>query len=418
MNKFYNIYNDKEINDAMNNKYLLNFKYKLNDKIYISKKYGIVIRNLNEIENDILSESLILKIYKILSLFKNTKQIFDDKKLQEIKSTYLKQFTDFNDQTIIAYDLEGVEQNNLFDKIIIIIKDNINNIDSKNIENISKKIANQYLENCIVLYSEKEKSIYNLINRCANYNNEDIDLFDKYDDFIFKYIELWNSLNFNQYNYFGIKVNNFTTKLDLIINLFDLEKMEIFDECIKIFDSPIMIDIDDEVLFYFIINRFYSCYYMDNNNRILLYFSLLELLLSHKPSCKNDSSISMQLSNNIIICSKKYNQIEISEKEIRELYNYRSLLIHGNFNKIHKALQKIKKFDFAKRLIVELEIEEFVEDDFFMVNLLRIRMLEIFSFIYKIYCIDKLYVEKLKMKRSRSCILDKIKYLFIGGKYE
>lgn len=417
MNKFYNIYNDKEINDAMNNKYLLNFKYKLNDKIYISKKYGIVIRNLNEIENDILSESLILKICKILSLFKNTKQIFDDKKLQEIKSTYLKQFTDFNDQTIITYDLEGFEHDNLFDKIIIIIKDNINNIDSKNIENISKKIANQYLENCIVLYSEKEKSIYNLINRCTNYNNEDIDLFDKYDDFIFKYIELWNSLNFNQYNYFGIKVNNFTTKLDLIIDLFDLEKMEIFDECIKIFDSPIMVDIDDDVLFYFIINRFYS-YYMDNNNRILLYFSLLELLLSHKPSCKNDSSISMQLSNNIIICSKKYNQIEISEKEIRELYNYRSLLIHGNFNKIHKALQKIKKFDFAKRLIVELEIEEFVEDDFFMVNLLRIRMLEIFSFIYKIYCIDKLYVEKLKMKRSRSCILDKIKYLFIGGKYE
>lgn len=417
MNKFYNIYNDKEINDAMNNKYLLNFKYKLNDKIYISKKYGIVIRNLNEIENDILSESLILKICKILSLFKNTKQIFDDKKLQEIKSTYLKQFTDFNDQTIITYDLEGFEHDNLFDKIIIIIKDNINNIDSKNIENISKKIANQYLENCIVLYSEKEKSIYNLINRCTNYNNEDIDLFDKYDDFIFKYIELWNSLNFNQYNYFGIKVNNFTTKLDLIIDLFDLEKMEIFDECIKIFDSPIMVDIDDDVLFYFIINRFYS-YYMDNNNRILLYFSLLELLLSHKPSCKNDSSISMQLSYNIIICSKKYNQIEISEKEIRELYNYRSLLIHGNFNKIHKALQKIKKFDFAKRLIVELEIEEFVEDDFFMVNLLRIRMLEIFSFIYKIYCIDKLYVEKLKMKRSRSCILDKIKYLFIGGKYE
>lgn len=417
MNKFYNIYNDKEINDAMNNKYLLNFKYKLNDKIYISKKYGIIIRNLNEIENDILSESLILKICKILSLFKNTKQIFDDKKLQEIKSTYLKQFTDFNDQTIITYDLEGFEHDNLFDKIIIIIKDNINNIDSKNIENISKKIANQYLENCIVLYSEKEKSIYNLINRCTNYNNEDIDLFDKYDDFIFKYIELWNSLNFNQYNYFGIKVNNFTTKLDLIIDLFDLEKMEIFDECIKIFDSPIMVDIDDDVLFYFIINRFYS-YYMDNNNRILLYFSLLELLLSHKPSCKNDSSISMQLSNNIIICSKKYNQIEISEKEIRELYNYRSLLIHGNFNKIHKALQKIKKFDFAKRLIVELEIEEFVEDDFFMVNLLRIRMLEIFSFIYKIYCIDKLYVEKLKMKRSRSCILDKIKYLFIGGKYE
>ena len=68
-------------------------------------------------------------------MFKNTKQIFDDKKLQEIKSTYLKQFTDFNDQTIITYDLEGFEQDNLFDKIIIIIKDNMNNIDSKNRNN-------------------------------------------------------------------------------------------------------------------------------------------------------------------------------------------------------------------------------------------------------------------------------------------
>ena len=62
MKKFHDIYSKSEIEKAMKNKYLIFFKYELDDKVYISKKYGIVIRNINKIENDILSQSLIYKI--------------------------------------------------------------------------------------------------------------------------------------------------------------------------------------------------------------------------------------------------------------------------------------------------------------------------------------------------------------------
>ena len=417
MKKFHDIYSKSEIEKAMKNKYLIFFKYELDDKVYISKKYGIVIRNINKIENDILSQSLIYKINEILSLFEKLDYIYNENKVEEIKKSFLKKYTDFDNKTIISYNLDGNEYYDLFDKIIFIIKENIDKIVSTNIEIVSKNIANIYLKNCIVLYSEKEELIYKIISDCTNYSIEDIDDFDKYDDFILKYVELWNSINFKQLNYYGIKVNNFNTKISSIINLFKLENMELYSEFVEVIKSPVQIDLENEKLFYFIINRFYSCYYMDDNSRILLYFSLLELMITRKPRGIKDISIIEQLCRNIILCSKKYPQINISEKEIKELYNYRSLLVHGSLTKTHKSLCKIRKYNFAKVLINDLDISEFANDDMFITDLVRIRTHEIFSYIYKIYCTDNQFIEKLKLNDKKS-FLKKIKMLLLGGKYE
>ena len=396
MKKFYEIYTSEELRNAMNNKYLVRFKYKLDKKVCISDKYGIVIRNINKIENDILSQSLASKIYRIISQFKNIDYIFDYEKTEEIKENYLKQFTDFNSLLIIPYDIDGYEQYSMFDKIVTIIKENIGSISSKDNNDISEKIANKYLENCIVLYSEKEELIYKLISSCTNYSKEDIDDFGRYDDFIFKYLELWNALNFSQQEYLGFTIETFTTRLETVIDLLQLENTSFFHEYDKALKNPFKVDLDDDTLFYFILNRFNADYYLDNNNKILLYFSLLELMLTHK-QCDITDSISNQLSENITLCSKRYEQIDISKKEIKELYNYRSLLAHGNFKDIHKSLKKIKKFSFAKDLTKKLGFEEFEEIDYFTIDLVRIRVLEIFSYIYKIYCSDKAYIDGLKI---------------------
>ena len=348
-------------------------------------------------------------------MLEKLEHIYDDNKINEVKENYLKNYTDFNNQTIISYDLEGSEYYSQFDKIIEIIKEQYDKIDSKNVEVISKKVANTYLKNYIVLYSEKEELIYKVINDCTNYSEEDIDDFDTYDDFILKYIELWNSINFKQYNYFGIKIYNFSTRISTFINFSRLDNMELYKECISVFKSPIQIDIENDKLFYFIINRFYSCYYMDDNSRILLYFSLLELIITRKPSGINDVSINEQLCKNIISCLKKYPEINISEKEIKELYNYRSLLVHGNLTKTHKALSKIKKYAFAKELIQELDLYEFTDDDLFITDIIRIRSREIFSYIYKVYCIDKDFIEKIKKSNKRS-FLKRIKMMIARDK--
>ena len=68
MKKFYDKYSREEIFTALNNKFLLVYKCKIDNPIYISSKYGIIMRNINDIELDVLPDSIAAKAYRILSL--------------------------------------------------------------------------------------------------------------------------------------------------------------------------------------------------------------------------------------------------------------------------------------------------------------------------------------------------------------
>ena len=63
---------------------------------------------------------------------------------------------------------------------------------------------------------------------------------------------------------------------------------------------------------------------------------------------------------------------------------------------MHKLLCKIRNNEYIREMIKELEFEDFVNDDFFIIDMVRIRVLELFKYVYKIYCIDKSYIDSLK----------------------
>lgn len=395
MKKFYEIYSKQEILSVLENKFILKYKYKLKNDVCVSKKYKIFIRNINEIEIGVLSDSLTFKIFKILSMLECVTELFDDEKIRIIRKKYLTNITNFSDNTIIRYDLDGSDEYDIFDKVIKIIKKYNKYINLNDIEKSSRKISKLYLADALVLYSDNEEEINKLILKNTKYTLEDIYDFTLYEDFIYRYIELWNAINFNQHTSLGIKIVSINTHLNTILDLWDIKKYDLYDECLKVFELPKQIDIDNDLLFYFIVKRFPSGYYLDDNNKILLYVSLIELLLTHKQKGKDDSIIS-QLRSNLLLCVDKYKKITISKKEINLLYEYRSILSHGNFEKIHEVLRKIKKLDFAKELIKELDYEEMIKFDSFVVALIRIRTLELFSFVYQIYCKDSLFIDNLK----------------------
>lgn len=406
MDKFCEEYNQKELLENMNNKYLLFFKHKIDNEILISSKYEIVIRNVNKIEKYILAQALSKRICEILKLSKKLTDFLDEEKIRKIQHDYVKKFYDYDENTIISFDSDGYNFNVTVNKIIEIITMYINDfINETDYEMISKKIAYNYLENFIVLYSKNDKKIYQLIKENTSLEFDDIDWHGRYDEFIFKYFELWNAINFEQHQYLGIRIKSFNTRLKTILDIRVLEEMEIYNECIAIFKKTNFIDIENEKLLYFIIDKFNSDYYLNTDNKILLYFSLIELLITHKPKNKRDSIVK-QLKKNIVCCMNRIQECKsfninnfISEKEIGLLYDYRSILVHGEFKESKRTLKKLEKQKYFQEFIARYKIidDEFKESS--LIDIVRSRVLEIFSCIYKLMVFDDKFVSNLKASK-------------------
>ena len=324
----------------------------------------------------------------------------------------MKRATEFDIKTPIIFDLDGNELYDIYKKIFDIISDNYDFIDLDNKYNSAMKITNKYLSSLIVIYSEDINSIYDFIKNNSDISEELIE--DHYDDFIYKYIDFWNSINFKQYNYLGIKLCKFKTKLKSYLFISDLSKSNFCNECLGVFKNPIDIQVYDNKLLYLIVSRFNPMGYMDDNNRIVLYWSLLEMLLTHKPNDNYiDDTIQKQLTRNITDCFQKYGVNKISKKEIRLLYDYRSVISHGEFLEIDKILNKIKKLNFINELKDALAIEDDLKKGD-IVDIIRIRLLYIYSTIMKSYFNDYKYIVNLKEYRiKKKIIVDIIKNIFI-----
>ena len=137
------------------------------------------------------------------------------------------------------------------------------------------------------------------------------------------------------------------------------------------------------------------------------------MLLTHKPNDNyiNDS-IQKQLIRNITHCFQKYGANEISKKEIRLLYEYRSIISHGELFEIDKILNKIKKLNFINELKDSLSIEDNLKKGD-IVDIIRIRLLYIYSTTMKLYFKDYKYIVNLKEYRvKKRSILNVIKNIF------
>ncbi|MBQ3475606.1 MAG: hypothetical protein IJH20_05495 [Bacilli bacterium] len=412
MSNYFKNISDKDAYDILRNKFFFNYKYKLKSKITISEQFKLVARNINNDEIEILGKSMIEKINDIFMFINSKEDFYDNNKKNKAFQSYLKRATEFDIKTPIIFDLDGNELYDIYKKIFDIISDNYDFIDLDNKYNSAMKITNKYLSSLIVIYSEDINSIYDFIKNNSDISEELIE--DHYDDFIYKYIDFWNSINFKQYNYLGIKLCKFKTKLKSYLFISDLSKSNFCNECLGVFKNPIDIQVYDNKLLYLIVSRFNPMGYMDDNNRIVLYWSLLEMLLTHKPNDNYiDDTIQKQLTRNITDCFQKYGVNKISKKEIRLLYDYRSVISHGEFLEIDKILNKIKKLNFINELKDALAIEDDLKKGD-IVDIIRIRLLYIYSTIMKSYFNDYKYIVNLKEYRiKKKIIVDIIKNIFI-----
>ena len=407
-------YSQKELLENIYDRYILNLKFKINGEICISEKFGIVIRNINEIENHTLATPLVRVIKNILMLTENLNDFIEPEKVKTIHEKYVKELTEFDDNTIIKMDIDGYDKYLEIKNIIQIITENISDyISEKDKTLVAENIVGKYLEQFIILHVKKSYEIVQFIKNNSRFDEEQIELYGLVNEFIYKYIELWNAINFKQIEYLGIKISDFNNKLDNLLDHRHNENSALSKEFINILKNIWCVDIIDEKIMYYITNRFYEN--VLDENRILLYFSLVELLISHKPKNSKDSIIS-QLTNNITQCMNEMKKIDcdneelnITTKEIKLLYEYRSILVHGNFNKEKEILKKLEKIDFFKKYKKILNVEDDELKEMFLVSIIRIRTLNIFSTIYKMCIIDDKYVKSIKNKTIKNSLIQYIK---------
>ena len=407
-------YSQKELLENVYDRYILNLKFKIDGEICISEKFGIVIRNINEMEKYILATPLVRIMKKILKLTENLNDFLEPEKVKTIHEKYVKELTEFDDNTIIKIDIDGYDKYLEIKNIIQIITENISDyISEKDKTLVAENIVGKYLEQFIILHVKNSYEIVQLIKNNSRFDEEQIELYGLVNEFIYKYIELWNAINFKQIEYLGIKISDFNNKLENLLDHRHSENSALSKEFINILKNIWCVDIIDEKIMYYITNRFYEN--VLDENRILLYFSLVELLISHKPKNSKDSIIS-QLTNNITQCMnemKKFDydneELNITTKEIKLLYEYRSILVHGNFNKEKEILKKLEKIDFFKKYKEILNVEDDELKEMFLVSIIRIRTLNIFSTIYKMCIIDDKYVKSIKNKTIKNSLIQYIK---------
>ncbi len=169
-----------------------------------------------------------------------------------------------------------------------------------------------------------------------------------------------------------------------------LQDFEVFKENISELDNLRLFfdDYNRNILmeFSFIINTIERG--LLNDKLILIsYVTVLEFLLTAKPDSSGyDESVTRQFIKNVMTClaiSIEMTEDEFNDlkKELREIYDYRSNIVHGNFEKIENNLKKLFKFQFYKNLREEINFYEsklptdntyLVEDRFIIIRLMQV----------------------------------------------
>ena len=398
-------YSVEDMFSSFDNKFILSYKCKLKNEILISSNFEIKLRNINQIELDVIKQVLLRRILNIFDCFDEI-VVNDENDLKLMKESFFEIFNEGYSKYIFL-DLDHFDDGMLIERIFGIMKENIScfNLSFDKYE-IAESIVDNYFSDCIIVYSSNEKSIYDFISKSENISDDDIEEFDIYDEFIFSYFELWNLINFKQEQYLGVGLRKKNMSIRDLLYLETLDEdsktSEEYIEANKVLNNPISIDFDfkklyQEELFWFIIKKF-SHRYVGNTNKFLLYVSIIELLITHKqnPDNKNDS-IKKQLGIKLIEC---YNRVgrKIGLSEIGHIYDYRSDLLHGNFKEAKKDLNKLKKEEYFINMFNNFYSENFNFSNADVLDILRIRTREILSIIYKLHCTNFTFINELKKK--------------------
>jgi len=304
---------------------------KLEKEIKISNVFPIYIKNPSNLELEYLKMENYKKIFSIISIFPNLTYLFETEECLNDPKYYA-----FERQ---IYDIRSLYRKNKNTKIEEYVKNN------------DIKAFCDYLihlkENMIVIEVKDWK---------------------KLDSYIMKYYNCNDILMHSFYTNNDYKKNF----LEMILNPY------IIDSFVKD-DSQIM-DL------FFIINNFEKVRYLKERKAIIDLVTCLEFFLVQKLNASN-SKLENQFKFKIRKCCNEMGY-KVSINELQDLYDYRSLIVHGNFKKINDKTEKITNRQWYFEYVKNSEFNGIAHyyDNSDKEDLIFCRLFEIFNVVFRLYC--------------------------------
>lgn len=362
--------------------------YKIYNEIKISSFFPIYLRNPNKLELEYFRNKTYEKIFSIMSL------CVVDSNLEKIINSSFHEINDLNSSfSSQIYEIKDIYSEYIKTNNDEYIKDAIKKNDVKSFSLYLSSFIN---EDIVLLEVKDWKKIDRAIHKYSNCSYEDILDYDYRDYFIEKYINFFNIVNFDLTVYKGITLS------DDDFFLFSYIRIDEYDKVFqKVLNSPYKIDKfvkNDEDLLYlmFIINSFDKEKYMRERKYSVDFVSCLEFFLVKKLNGDN-SKIAKQIKLKVRQCCNAvgYN---VSGGEIEDLYEYRSLVVHGNFVGLNKKVNEITKRIWYKKHLDKLYSDNgtVARDNFEKEELIYCRLYEIFIIVFKLYCEKRNKIQQLK----------------------
>lgn len=308
------------------NKFIFYSNERLKRKIEF-KKIGLIIRNLNEEESNLIIDNYkkIIINKKNKNLAKKYNDIRENRKKyerKEVEDTYLS-LIELEERDKFSYDI-------IFCLYLDIIKNSF--------ERMNLTYIKQYIKKLIVLEvnSEKftkqfeEKYIKILLPKLLDFSNyistTDGEI-NEFNAFLFDFDMITNEQNKYYIKSLGLLLNEYETN-----NLFNMENLEKLEKLLNENDAEFNFN------FMMIIDNMFT----DDRlieNKIVKKVSFLERLLITKEDNKQETFILKVgiLCNGLLGISN-----DKLSKQLKEIYNIRSSIVHGDSDKIINNIEKYK----------------------------------------------------------------------------
>lgn len=371
-------------NYSFQNLYFTNCRFNIKENIYISNNLNIYMHYLNKKDKNVLILNHFFKLKDIIKKYGKEKVLMNYKYYHHnntVLSLQKKVTISFDDYFYLG-DIK---------KIIRLYKKEVStNIDINDPDLTDEMILN-YLDNYyskLIVISYDEAKIKNFI---IKYYQTNVQAEDKIYPFINSLVYIYNLLNNTNIeydNYYNSKYKLINSKVKkyhdkktnkIIDDIFSNE--ENYYNIISIFDNILEIK--------------KQC---NTGKMIVDYVTVLEQLLTHSPKNDKTDTISKQFITKIDICLNRINNKEYSNKELREIYTYRSKMTHGEYMLLQKCLKRLSKMDIyiINQAILEEEIYstelQLVEEK------LKERVEELFKIMFKMFLTENKYINDLKQQ--------------------
>ena len=324
------------------NTLFVNQRIQLDTELMLSKELEIALQN---IDSKIKNAYIVSFYFKLKEIIKTTGQ---KRFLQQYRIAYTNPDTLFMSKMI---NKGIIDKNRIYDFLEIVTLKNIIHIYSKEIDasvdyknpSFKDNMLLKYLENyfsklCIITYNQIKVKKF-----IAKYYIQDFQVEDRVHFFVYSFLMFYQMITnvlLNCENDFSGRIKSYPAEIFHAKKILKLKHKNFY----KCFDK-IMVQEENFLNFMFILEMMNFKVINSDRKCIIDYVSILALLLIN-----GDKNISLQLQKKCIKIMKNYN---FSVEEIKLIYDYRSKIIHGEYQNAMKKIHELSKLD--KYMLSEIE---------------------------------------------------------------